>query len=39
VAKQYLRPSDTDLGVYGDSVMENELAFIGRVMTYHAELE
>jgi len=39
VAKQYLRPSDTDLGVYCDWDLRNQLSFIGRVTTYRADLE
>jgi len=39
VAKRYLRPGDTDLGVYGDWAMRNQLAFLGRVTTYRAALE
>lgn len=39
VATHYLRPSDTDLGVYCDWALQNQLSFIGRVTTYRADLE
>jgi hypothetical protein len=39
VAAQYLKPEDTNIGIYADSSLEGELAFLGRVQVYRAELK